>query len=273
MSQDEIFAKIKHSGLCVISRASDRILESLKGLTMYTMATTQILIVDDSTVCANYALQAVNKLGYAQIAYNYADALKALESKTWDLVILDIHLGEENGFKVFEDMQKNPKWNQIPVIFVSGDAEISQKSLAFSLGADDYVVKPYNFHELQMRVNRTLKRNNTHQDYITMGPFKLSTHQMQLQLEEDQGVNKVELSPKEYQLMKFLMENPNQIFSRQQLLDKVWGQDIYITDRTIDTHIYSLRKKLSSHGKLLLSVRSMGYQLVSPSKSIVKQPA
>lgn len=220
-----------------------------------------ILIVDDSPVCSLFASQAVSKIGYVECVFNIGDAQKALETKKWDIVILDIHLGQENGFLVFEEMQKHTKHRNTPVIFVSGDSELSQKSLAFSLGADDYIVKPYNFLELQMRVIRTLKRNNQHQDYIEKGPFSLSTHQMILSIQNGSQNEKVELSPKEYQLMKFLLENPNQIFSRQQLLDKVWGQDIYITDRTIDTHIYSLRKKLSVYNKMLVSVRSWGYQL------------
>lgn len=124
-----------------------------------------------------------------------------------------------------------------------------------------------------MRVIRTLKRHNQHHDFLELGPFKLSTHQMTLIIESISGKNNIELSPKEYQLMKFLMENPHQIFSRQQLLDKVWGQDMYITDRTVDTHIYSLRKKLGAFAKSLVSVRSWGYQLISPINSVLKQAA
>ncbi len=240
---------------------------------MISASNVNILIVDDSPVCALFASQAVNKMGQIVSVFNTKEAFQQLNQKKWDLVILDIHLGEESGFKVFEEMQKDPKLRNVPVIFISSDGEISQKSLAFSLGADDYLVKPYNFVELQMRVLRTLKRNHAHQDFIELGPFKLSTHQMILQIQEDKNISKTELSPKEYQLMKFLLENPNQIFSRQQLLDKVWGQDIYITDRTIDTHIYSLRKKLGSKSKLLTSVRSWGYQLSYSTSTFIRNAA
>jgi len=225
---------------------------------------TQILIVDDSQVCSLFAAQAVHTIGQTKCVTNAHDAMKALNESHWDIVLLDIHIGAENGFKIYEEMQKSPNLRTIPVIFVSGDNDISQKTMAFQLGADDYIVKPYNFLELQMRVIRTLKRHNFHQDFIEFGPFKLSTHQMLLVLDDGTKKSNIDLSPKEYQLMKFLMENPHQIFSRQQLLDKVWGQDMYITDRTVDTHIYSLRKKLGSLGKSLISVRSWGYQLVNP---------
>ncbi len=221
-----------------------------------------ILIVDDSAVCANIASQAVSKFGTPAIATGLSDALAAVHDKHWSLVILDIHLGDENGFLVFEEMQKHPHLKNIPVIFVSGDGEISQKSMAFSLGADDYIVKPFNFLELQMRVSRTLKRLNHRQEYIEVGHFRLSMHQMYFEILSEKTALKIDLSPKEYQLLKFFMENPNQIFTRQQLLDKIWGNEASITDRTVDSHVYSLRKKMGDQSHLLVSARSWGYQLV-----------
>lgn len=221
-----------------------------------------ILIVDDSAVCAKLATQAVIKFGTPVVATGLSEALTAVHDKHWDLVILDIHLGDDNGFLVFEEMQKHANLKNIPVIFVSGDGEISQKSMAFSLGADDYIVKPFNFLELQMRVNRTLKRLNHQQEYIEVGHFRLSTHQMYFEILGDKSARKIDLSPKEYQLLKFLMENPNQIFTRQQLLDKLWGNEVHITDRTVDSHVYSLRKKMGTQSHFLVSARSWGYQLV-----------
>ena len=220
-----------------------------------------ILIVDDSAVCAKLASQAVSKFGTPSVISEIKEAMSAIHEKHWDLVILDIHLGNANGFHVFEEMQKHPNLKNIPVIFVSGDGEISQKSMAFSLGADDYIVKPFNFLELQMRVGRTLKRLNQQQEYIEVSCFKLSTHQMYFEILGEKATEKIDLSPKEYQLLKFFMENPNQIFTRQQLLDKIWGNDVYITDRTVDTHIYSLRKKMGDQSHYLVSARSWGYQL------------
>lgn len=229
-----------------------------------------ILIVDDSAVCAKLASQAVSKFGTSAVAYNLGEALTAVHDKRWDLVILDIHLGEENGFLVFEEMQKHPNLKNIPVIFVSGDGEISQKSMAFSLGAEDYIVKPFNFLELQMRVGRTLKRLNQQQEYIEAGHFRLSTHQMYFEILGEDKSQKVDLSPKEYQLLKFFLENPNQIYTRQQLLDKIWGNEVHITDRTVDSHIYSLRKKMGDQSHFLVSARSWGYQLVLQGSSAKK---
>lgn len=222
----------------------------------------KILIVDDSKACASFAECAVRKIAEPKSVVSLSDARKTLSQDThWDLIMLDIELGDGSGLDYLYELQSNPKLSRIPIILLSSHADISKKVLAFSLGAQDYLVKPYNLFELEARMKRVLQLNNEKNKFIVFGELKISPHQLFAITKEDHLDKKIDLSPKEYLLLKFLISHPEKVFSRQQLLDAIWGDDLNVTDRTVDSHIYSVRKKLGTLSEYIESVRGLGYQM------------
>lgn len=219
----------------------------------------RILIVDDSEMCVKLAELAMAKLGEVKSVSSLKVAREAIAKETWSLIILDVNLTDGVGFDLLGDIKGQNLLAGIPVIFVTAEHDISKKSLAFSLGAEDYLGKPYNFLELQMRAQRLLKPV-VEVEFLQAGSVRISQRQHYFEFTNSKDAGKVFLSPKEYLLLRYLMTNKNQIFSRQQLLDVVWGTEMFITDRTVDSHIYSIRKKLGACQGSLMSVRGIGYQ-------------
>lgn len=223
----------------------------------------KILIIEDSKACAFLAQTALSKFAVCEVVNCLETTkIKLQQDQNWDLILLDIELKDGSGLDFFCELQIDPILYGIPVVFVSSHSEIEKKTMAFSMGAQDYIVKPYNVAELQARVNRIINPMLDRKLYISFGQLKLSLNQLFVITKDQHTDVKIELSPKEYLLLKFLISHPNKIYSRQILLDTVWGNNINIVDRTVDSHIYSLRQKLRSLSSYICSVRGLGYQLV-----------
>lgn len=221
----------------------------------------KILIIEDSKSCAFLAASAVSKFASCQTVDCLKKAREILAADNeWDLILLDIELLDGSGLDYCCELQSDPELCRISVIFVSSYAEVEKKIMAFSLGAQDYLVKPYNLAELQARVNRIINPVKNMTSFLSFGDLKLSVNQLYVITKDSEGEKKVELSPKEYLLLKFMITHPDRVLSRQYLLETVWGDDINVIDRTVDSHIYSLRQKLKGLSNYITSVRGMGYQ-------------
>ena len=220
--------------------------------------TKNILIVDDERDIRELIKEYLS-IGDFKV-YDASDgmmALKLISELSIDLVILDVMMPKMDGWSVCREIRSTSK---IPIIMLSARGEEYDKLLGFELGIDDYVVKPFSPKELMARMKAVLTRTQGHEaennEWIAYGPLKLDKNARTVEL----GNNRLTLTPKEYELMQFLMENPKIAFSREQLLTSVWGFDFYGDDRTVDTHIKMIREHLGDYRKWIVTVWGIGYK-------------
>jgi phosphate regulon transcriptional regulator PhoB len=196
------------------------------------------------------------------------EGLEYLRRKPADLVLLDILLPDLDGVEICKRLRADDRLKSIPVIFLTAKGEEIDRVVGLEIGADDYVVKPFSPRELIARVKAVLRRQTRaaeKSEAIEAGGFRLDsrTHEVRV------GSRPVELSTLEFKLLHFLASNPRRIFSRDRLLDEVWGRDRFVTPRTVDVHIRRLREKIeaqASKPRYLQTVRGAGYRF-SPEPS------
>ncbi len=215
-----------------------------------------VLIVDDDRKTRIKVREALEK---KQLQLDEAEdgiaALKLLRHKEYDLVISDIVLLELDGYTVCRQLRKS---SDIPFIFLSSKTGESDKLKAFAVGADDYVTKPFYASELAARTQVLLQRCNkmTKRSFLSAGEITVNLDAREVVIDNVQ----VPLSPREYILLVFFMTNPNQAHSRETLLNEVWGQDFQGADRTVDSHVKSLRNRIRPYQHYIYTVWGVGYR-------------
>ena len=224
------------------------------------MAAEKILVVDDDTNICELLRLYLEKEGYeVTIANNGADAVKAFQALSPSLMLLDIMLPGLDGWQVCREVRK---FSDKPIIMLTAKGETFDKVLGFELGADDYVVKPFDAKEVMARVKAVLRRSGSAaQTGIKEVQYdKLSINLTNYELRVDD--KKIDTPPKELELIYHLASNPNRVFTRDQLLDEVWGFDYYGDSRTVDVHVKRLREKLEgvSDKWILKTVWGVGYK-------------
>ncbi len=188
-------------------------------------------------------------------------ALVAIAESKPDLVILDWMLPHVSGLEVCRQLRRKSETRDLPIIMLTARGEEADRVRGLEVGADDYVAKPFSPSELIARVRAVLRRAkpSSAQDLLTFGGLvmDLSAHRV---LRDGRSIH---LGPTEFRLLRFLLERPGRVYSREQLLDAVWGRDIYVEPRTVDVHIRRLRKAINAPGEmdLIRTVRSAGYAL------------
>jgi two-component system phosphate regulon response regulator PhoB len=221
-----------------------------------------ILIVEDEealTLLLRYNLEAA---GYdVETVARGDDADLKLKERLPDLVILDWMLPGLSGIELCRRLRTRPETRQLPVIMLTARGEESERVRGLSTGADDYIVKPFSVPELLARVTALLRRSSPGRvaDLLSYGDIELDREKKRV----TRSGRAVELGPTEYRLLEFLMERPGRVFSREQLLDGVWGNEVYIDERTVDVHVGRLRKALN-RGHVedpIRTVRGAGYAL------------
>ncbi len=224
------------------------------------MDKTKILIVDDDTNIADLISMYLNKEGYeTREVYNGKKALDLFSTFTPNLVLLDIMLPEMDGYEVCRELRRISK---VPIIMLTAKGETFDKVLGLELGADDYIVKPFEPKELLARVKAVLRRYDPKESTsaskqvvfpnisINFSTYTVIYHEKTL-----------ELPPKEFELLYFLASHPNQVFTREQLLDKIWGYEFIGDTRTVDVHIKRLREKMQYEDNWSLkTVWGVGYK-------------
>ncbi|MCL2077328.1 MAG: response regulator transcription factor [Oscillospiraceae bacterium] len=223
----------------------------------------KILIVDDDKSACEMLSLVLEKEGYRTLqAYSGADALKQCETTPLDLMILDVMIPDKDGWEVCKEVRK---FSDIPIIMLTAKDDMLEKILGLELGADDYITKPFDVKEVLARVKALLRRtknlkNTAEQDkkIIEYDNLIIDMNRYEMRL-----AGKVqEAPPKELELLFYLASNPNRVFTRDQLLDDVWGFEYYGDSRTIDVHIKRLRSKLedASERWKLKTVWGVGYK-------------
>lgn len=221
----------------------------------------KILIVDDEEMIREVIKEYSEDAGYqTDEAENGKMALEKINKNTYDLLILDIMMPEMDGFTVLKNI---PKEKMIPTIVLSARGEEYDKLNGFDLGIDDYLTKPFSPKELIARIkavlNRTQKNLPTLYRYKTL-EVNFSAHTLKI---DDKIIN---ITPKEFEILTYLIENKDIAISRKQLLSKLWGYDFFGDDRTVDTHIKMLRSNLGIYRNLIETVRGVGYKFSDEEK-------
>ena len=220
----------------------------------------KILVVDDDKNICELLRLYIEKEGFAvELAYDGRRALELFESFSPDLILLDIMLPELDGWQVCREIRKH---SQCPIIMLTAKGEVFDKVLGLELGADDYVVKPFETKEVIARIKAVLRRTGGHNDNevkkVEYDKLSINLTNYELRVNGKQ----VDTPPKEMELIYHLASNPNRVFTRDQLLDEVWGFDYYGDSRTVDVHVKRLREKLEgvSDQWALKTVWGVGYK-------------
>ena len=224
----------------------------------------EILLADDEPNQIELMKFNLEKNGFlVRSAYNGKQALDMIYEKKPSVLIADWMMPKMSGIDLCRELRSNKDTKLLPIIMLSARSEDSDKSLGLDTGADDYISKPFSPMELVSRVKALIRRTNTSMsiDELIVGELKISLSEMQV-FRNDQLIK---LGPKEFKLLTLLAERPGHIFSRQKLLDTVWGHGIFIEDRTVDVHMSRLRKALrinKTDTDLIRTVRDGGYGLL-----------
>ena len=216
-----------------------------------------ILMVDDEQPILELVKNGLQKDGHLVTVYTSATQVPLDMLNRYDLIILDIMMPELDGFSAAKEIRKV---SDTPILFLSARGEEYDKIHGFENGGDDYVVKPFSPKELMMRVGAIIKRSkgNTIAKNHTQ-TFEGLTIDFTARIVTVDG-ERVDLSPKEYDLLTYLVENRNIALTREMLITNVWGYDFYGDDRTLDTHIKLLRKSLGPYSKFIVTLRGVGYR-------------
>ena len=226
-----------------------------------------IAVVDDDPAVREVVASHLKRAGFQTAEFaNAGSFYEFLDARKPDLVILDRALPDGDGLDVCRYMRERHRFAGVPVLMLTGMNEELDRVLGLELGADDYIAKPFSSLELVARVKTHLRRLDRESEaekielgdllVIDLGRYRVTT----------EG-HVVELTPTEFRVLRILAEKPGWVLSREQILDALWGNDKAVIDRTVDLHITNIRKKLGPAGKLIQSVRGVGYRIVEPSQS------
>lgn len=221
----------------------------------------KLLVIEDDPTSAKIIASTVTNLGQVEVTDLLQTGKNAFDKNKHDLILLDLNLPDGTGFEFLQEVSKMTT-SATPVIIFSADERESTKVQAFDLGAHDYIQKPYPLLEARARVERVLRAQNLKDAHhiISLGPIKLNMQSHVVEVQTNLGLTTEELTSKEFKILKALMERPNTVLDRQRILDLVWGPEVHLTDRTIDTHLAAVRKKLGKAGEMIRSVRGVGYE-------------
>lgn len=217
-----------------------------------------LLIVDDEKENRDALIDIFSSDFEIETAKDGVEAIEKTESQTPDLIILDILMPRMDGFQTCLKLRQNEKTRRVPIIFLTSKSEPETESFGLELGADDFVIKPFNKEVLKTRVNKRLNSpfRETVGEITEMGDFTIHWDRH----EAIHGEEHIPLTTKEIELLRLFVENEGRLLSRAVILERVWA-DTYITDRTIDSHVKELRKKLPPLAKFLKTIYGSGYRL------------
>lgn len=214
----------------------------------------KVLVVDDEKLIRDVIKEYLMLENYEiKEAENGIDAVSIAKNEDFDIIIMDIMMPKMDGYSACREIKAV---KDIPFIFLSARGEEYDKLIGFDLGIDDYVTKPFSPKELVARIKAITKRKDNKEDIYTIAGIKLDNIAHDVYIDD----KKIYLTPKEYDLLKYFIDNRNVALSRESLLSNIWGYDFYGDDRTIDTHVKTLRKHLGKYKNLIITVRGMGYK-------------
>jgi len=222
----------------------------------------KILIVEDERDIADLLRYNLQEAGFkTDYVRNGADALQRAIEKTPDLILLDLMLPEVDGMIVCRLLKNDPRTKNIPIVMVTAKTEEKDRVAGLELGADDYIIKPFSPREVVLRVSAVLRR--IHIGKQTESTKRIEMHGVTIDLDKHQVLTQsgsIDLTATEFKLITLFARSPGRVFTRDILMDVIWGQDYYGIDRTVDTHVSRLRRKLGEFGKHIETVHGVGYR-------------
>lgn len=223
------------------------------------MSQKTVLVVEDERPIRDMLAFNLGRAGYeVQAVDDGREARVAIADRCPDVVLMDWMLPDVSGLELTRQLKRDPRTRAIPVIMVTALSDEDDRVTGLDAGADDYIVKPFSQRELLARIRAALRRASVSDDEVlTVGELKLDAASHLVTV----GAATIALSPTEYRLLEFFMRHPGRVYSRSQLLDSVWGGNVYVEERTVDVHIRRLRKALTPFGyhKLVRTARGAGY--------------
>jgi two-component system, OmpR family, phosphate regulon response regulator PhoB len=229
------------------------------------MTSKTVLVVEDEPAIREMLVFSLERSGYSVTpAADGQAARTAIADRHPDVVLMDWMLPDLSGLELTRQLKRDPSTREIPVIMLTARADEDDRVAGLDGGADDYVTKPFSARELEARIKAVLRRMpGEHDDIVNVGGLKVdgASHRVSVNSTE------ISLGPTEYRLLDFFVRHPDRVYSRSQLLDRIWGGNVYVEERTVDVHIRRLRKALTESGydKLIQTVRGAGYRF-SPSE-------
>ena len=226
------------------------------------MATERILIVDDEeTLCEVLKLNLENEGYDVDIAFSAEQAL-TLDLKSYSLILLDIMMGEISGIKLAKMLKADVTTANIPIIFCTARDSEDDMIMGLNIGADDYIMKPYTVRNVIARVKSVLRRTSKGNVTATVKPNILQVEGLQLDMEFKRCIvdgTEIKLARKEFELLAYLISHRGKILSREQILSRVWSDEVVVLDRTIDVNITRLRSKIGAYGLYIVTRSGFGY--------------
>jgi DNA-binding response OmpR family regulator len=223
----------------------------------------RVLLVEDSHVTQSIVRSALKDVCDLTTADCVAAAVEAVDKGEFDLIILDINLPDGDGFQVYERIRSIERFKLTPILFLTARIELEDKVRGFSLGADDYIVKPFDVTELRLRIAAKLKNLEAREasaDFFVHGPFEVKVAAQKIMLRADGKEKQLNLTANQFKVMFYLLRNEDRVISREELLREVWGEGVHVSDRTVDTHVYAIRRQLGNYATTITSVHGQGYR-------------
>jgi len=222
----------------------------------------KILLVDDEVDILEFLKYNLEQDNFeVLVSTNGKDALKKI-SQNPDLIVLDIMMPEMDGFELYQQIKKNKVYQDIPIIFLTAKSGETDEIKGLDLGASDYIQKPISPKKLIARIKSNLRKTSQDDkkaksmEILKIGPLAIDVEKFVVKVD-----NKEKFFPrKEFQLLHFLAQNPGKVINRDTLLKEIWGNDVYVIDRTIDVHIRKIREKLGKHSELIETIKGVGYR-------------
>jgi len=223
---------------------------------------TRILLVDDEPDILEFLKYNLEQDEFEVLtSTNGRDALKKIAQKP-DLIVLDIMMPEMDGFELYQEINTNKDYKQIPIIFLTAKSGETDEIKGLDLGASDYIQKPISPKKLIARIKANLRKSETSNksrksiEELRIGPLMIDVEQFTVKVD-----GKKKFFPrKEFQLLYFLASNPGKVMNRDTLLKEIWGNDVYVVDRTIDVHIRKVREKLGKQSEIIETIKGVGYR-------------
>lgn len=219
----------------------------------------RILVVDDEEDLCEILKFNLEMEGYTVDTANSAEEALKLDIKQYNLLLLDVMMGEISGFKMARMLKADKDTAEIPIIFITAKDTENNTITGFNLGADDYISKPFSLREVIMRVKAVLRRTASVQvkeeEQLQYKGLIINIPQKKVTIDGEEA----SLTKKEFEILLLLLQNQGRVFSREDILAKVWHEEVYVLDRTIDVNITRLRKKIGNYGKYIVTRLGYGY--------------
>ncbi len=227
-----------------------------------------ILLIEDSKEIFRMVSQAIKPISTVTWAETISTARENLTKNSYDLILIDVELPDGNGIELCNEISAN--FPLVPIFFLSSHSELSEKVLGFSAGADDYITKPFEPLELKARIEARLKKTEAMSEvgnHLNWKEIKIDKAKQKVEILRDDNYETIDLTALEFKLLLYFANQPEVVIERDRILDDLWGEEVHVYSRSVDTHVSKLRKKLDCVSDIIKSIHGAGYKF-SPTKKL-----